>query len=167
MLGPPQKGRDDGRRIPVSRQFYLFDALGKNSQDEVAKIGRDCEDKGPGRALKSQLLSTRPHPLIWRCLGSSPVVRAILSINYYPRQRFDSAHHKPGIKRRENGTGCVLDELMPLDYLGGVGGVGGVARAGEGKRKGIPAANHDPPLVTRMRSTGLVQVFGGSGESES
>jgi hypothetical protein len=31
MLGPPQKGRDDGRGIPVSRQFYLFDALGKNS----------------------------------------------------------------------------------------------------------------------------------------
>jgi hypothetical protein len=32
---------------------------------------------------------------------------------------------------------------------------------------GIPAANHAPPLVTRMRSTGLVQVSGGAGESES
>jgi len=42
-----------------------------------------------------------------------------------------------------------------------------VGRAGEGMRKGIPAANHDPPLATRMRSTGLVQVFGGAGESES
>ena len=94
----------------------------------------------------------------------------MLSIDYYPRQRLDSAHHKLGIKRRENGTGCVLEELKPLDYLGavgGVGGVGGVGRAGEGMRKGIPAANHDPPLVTRMRSTGLVQVFGGAGESES
>ena len=32
---------------------------------------------------------------------------------------------------------------------------------------GIPAANHDPGPVTRMRSTGLVQVFGGAGESVS
>src|ERR1700733_8071652 len=27
------------------------------------------------------------------------------------RRCFDSAHSKPGIKRREDGTGCVLDEL--------------------------------------------------------
>jgi hypothetical protein len=45
------------------------------------------------------------------------------------------------------------------------GGRGG--RGEEGMRKGIPAANHDPFAVTRMRSTGLVQVFGGAGESES
>src|SRR5712675_2475569 len=32
---------------------------------------------------------------------------------------------------------------------------------------GIPAANHDPAPVTRMRSTGLVQEFGGGGESVS
>jgi hypothetical protein len=31
MLGPPQKGRDDGCGIPVSRQSYLFDSLGKNN----------------------------------------------------------------------------------------------------------------------------------------
>ena len=73
---------------------------------------------------------------------------------------------KPGIKRRGNGAGCVLDELKPLGYLAGAGGgMGG--RGMEGTRKGIPAANHDPPLVTRMRSTGLVQVSGGAGESES
>jgi hypothetical protein len=45
--------------------------------DDVAKIGRDYMDNGPGRALKPQLLSTRPHPPIWRCSGSSPVVPAI------------------------------------------------------------------------------------------
>jgi hypothetical protein len=44
--------------------------------EDVAKIGRDYVDNGPGRALETQLPSTRPHPLIWRCLGSSPVVRA-------------------------------------------------------------------------------------------
>jgi hypothetical protein len=66
-------------------------------------------------------------------------------------------------KRRENGAGCVLDELKPLGYLG----EGGWGRGEEGTRKGIPAANHDPPPVTRTRSTGLVQVFGGAGESES
>lgn len=54
---------------------------------------------------------------------------------------------------------------MSSSYLGGKerwgrGGEGGV-------RKGIPAANHDPFAVTRMRSTGLVQVSGGAGESES
>ena len=32
---------------------------------------------------------------------------------------------------------------------------------------GIPAANHDPDPADRMRSTGLVQVFGGTGESVS
>src|SRR4029079_226401 len=32
---------------------------------------------------------------------------------------------------------------------------------------GIPAANHDPDAVDRMRSTGLVQGFGGAGESVS
>jgi hypothetical protein len=32
---------------------------------------------------------------------------------------------------------------------------------------GIPAANHAPFPVTRMRSTGLAQVFGGAGESLS
>ena len=78
----------------------------------------------------------------------------------------DSTHSKPGVKRRENGAGCVLDELKPLGYLeGGGGGRGG--RGNEGMTKGIPAANHDPAPVTRMRSTGLVQVFGGAGESES
>jgi hypothetical protein len=35
-------------------------------------------DNGPGRALKPQLLSTRPHPPIWRCSGSNRVVPAIL-----------------------------------------------------------------------------------------
>jgi len=32
---------------------------------------------------------------------------------------------------------------------------------------GIPAANHDPDAVDRMRSTGLVQGFGGAGDSVS
>ena len=32
---------------------------------------------------------------------------------------------------------------------------------------GIPAANHDPDPADRMRSTGLVQGFGGAGESVS
>jgi hypothetical protein len=32
---------------------------------------------------------------------------------------------------------------------------------------GIPAANHAPFPMTRMRSTGLAQVFGGAGESLS
>ncbi|MCU1261630.1 MAG: hypothetical protein JWO80_4515, partial [Bryobacterales bacterium] len=32
---------------------------------------------------------------------------------------------------------------------------------------GIPAANHAPFAVTRIRSTGLAQVFGGAGESLS
>src|SRR5437660_9589965 len=32
---------------------------------------------------------------------------------------------------------------------------------------GIPAANHDPAPVTRIRSTGLAQGFGGAGESVS
>lgn len=77
--------------------------------------------------------------------------------------RLNSAHPKPGIKRRENGPGCVLDELKSLGYLGGEERWG---RGGEGMRKGIPAANHDP-AVERMRSTGLVQVSGGAGESES
>jgi hypothetical protein len=95
-----------------------------------------------------------------------PVTAFVLSINCYPRQCLDSAHHKPGIKRREDGAGCVLDELKALGYLAGAGGgIGGRGR--EGMRKGIPAANHDPFAVTRMRSTGLVQVSGGAGESES
>jgi hypothetical protein len=72
-------------------------------------------------------------------------------------------HPEPGIKRRENGAGCVLDEPKSLGYLGGEERWG---RGGEGMRKGIPAANHDP-AVDRMRSTGLVQVSGGAGESES
>jgi hypothetical protein len=81
-------------------------------------------------------------------------------------RRLDSVDSKPGVKRRENGASCVLDELKPLGYLeGGGGGRGG--RGSEGMTKGIPAANHDPAPVTRMRSTGLVQVFGGAGESES
>ena len=81
-------------------------------------------------------------------------------------RRLDSAHSKPGVKRRENGTGCVLGELKPLGYLEG-GGEGRGGRGKEGITKGIPAANHAPDPVTRMRSTGLVQVFGGAGESES
>ena len=32
-------------------------------------------------------------------------------------RRLDSAHSKAGVKRRENGAGCVLDELKPLGYL--------------------------------------------------
>jgi hypothetical protein len=64
----------------------------------------------------------------------------------------------------ERGAGYVLDELKPLSYSLGEGKWG---RGGDGMRKGIPAANHDPFAVTRMRSTGLVQVFGGAGESES
>ena len=79
-------------------------------------------------------------------------------------RRLDSAHSKPGVKRRENGASCVLDELKPLGYSLGEGKWG---RGEEGMRKGIPAANHDPFAVTRIRSTGLVQVFGGAGESES
>ena len=51
--------------------------------------------------------------------------------------------------------------------MGGVGGVGGVGSVGEGMVKGIPAANHGPLLMSRMRSTGLVQVGGGIGKSES
>ena len=81
-------------------------------------------------------------------------------------RRLDSAHSKPGVRRRENGASCVLDELNPLGYLEGGGGASG-GRGNEGMTKGIPAANHDPFAVTRMRSTGLVQVFGGAGESES
>ena len=81
-------------------------------------------------------------------------------------RRLDSAHSKPGVRRRENGASCVLDELKPLGYLEG-GGEGRWGRGIEGMTKGIPAANHDPAPVTRMRSTGLVQVFGGAGESES
>jgi hypothetical protein len=62
--------------------------------------------------------------------------------------------NKPGIKQRECGVGCVvLDERKRFGYLA----------AGP---DGIPAANH-APVVFRMRSTGLVQVFGGAGESES
>jgi hypothetical protein len=53
--------------------------------------------------------------------------------------------------------------LKPLGYLAKAG----EGRGREGMRKGIPAANHDPLPVTRMRSTGLVQVSGGKGESES
>jgi hypothetical protein len=94
----------------------------------------------------------------------TPSSPPFLSINCYLRQCLDSAHHKPGIKRRENGASCVLDELKPLGYSLGEGKWG---RGEEGMRKGIPAANHDPFAVTRMRSTGLVQVFGGAGESES
>ena len=70
---------------------------------------------------------------------------------------------KPGLKRRENGPGCVLDELKSLGYLGGEERWGSGV---EGMTKGIPAANH-APAVDRMRSTGLVQVSGGAGESES
>jgi hypothetical protein len=68
------------------------------------------------------------------------------------------------LKRRKNGAGRVLDERKPLGYSLGEGKWG---RGGEGMTKGIPAANHAPLPVTRMRSTGLVQVFGGAGESES
>ena len=60
-------------------------------------------------------------------------------------------------------TPHVPDELKPLGYSLGEGWWG---RGEEGMRKGIPAANHAPP-VFRMRSTGLVQVVGGVGKSES
>jgi hypothetical protein len=43
---------------------------------------------------------------------------AIRIVRFHPdRQRLDSAHHKPGIKRRENGACCILDELKPLGII--------------------------------------------------
>src|SRR5262252_8697062 len=43
---------------------------------------------------------------------------AIRIVRFHPyRQRLDSAHHKPGIKRRENGTCRVLNELKPVGII--------------------------------------------------
>jgi hypothetical protein len=156
-------GRDESKQMayncylaPVKSRAEGISRALRNSIRTImpGEIGRDYVDNGPGRALKPQLFSTRPHPLLWRYSGSNPVVPPFLSINCYPRQSLDSVHPKPEIKRREDGTGCVLDELKlsggEREVLEGRGG-----GSEKGNSGGKPRSASSDPDEEHRASAGI------------
>src|ERR1700679_3321009 len=113
-------------------------------QSLTVKIGCDCVENGYGRALNHIYLA-RAHTGRYSVVRVRPLSSPpFLSINCYARQCLDSAHPKPGIKRREAATGYVLDELKLPDREneGREGGRGGTD---EGNSGGKPrSASSDP-----------------------
>ena len=79
LLAGHPKLKNDLRRQTII-EIFDFVFLGwidlKTGVDAILGPLVDCVDNGPGRTLKPQLPSTRPHPPIWRCSGSNPVVPA-------------------------------------------------------------------------------------------
>ena len=66
--------RDGGARSHLRRSVTR---IVQPTCNQATKTRRNWVDDGLWNVLKTQPLSTRPHPPIWLCSGSSPVVPAI------------------------------------------------------------------------------------------
>jgi len=107
-ISPPKKMRAADRvrgkgHVPLKRS---------SACNHATKIGRYWVDNGVGRALKTQPLSTRPHPPIWPCSGSSPVV---------PRRVFQSLPPS----RRGWWLSPSSEAAAPWGFYRGYGAAGG------------------------------------------